>query len=167
MKLQNLQNLLIQRLRNHWDCEDKMSDTIPALRTVANSNTLALALAHYEDLSMKNLRRLTTCFEKLDTVQIGGRCIPSEAFMIEVEELVSSEGDPKVKDRGIVSLVSALSQLKQALYSATQSIAEELDQPEVAERLRFAAEDELAALEEFQRLAVRAEARLEPAAIPA
>ncbi|MDP0499383.1 MAG: DUF892 family protein [Verrucomicrobiota bacterium JB022] len=167
MKLHNLQNLLVQRLRNHWDCEDKMVDTIPALRIAANSNRLTLALAHYEDLSAKNIRRLTTCFEHLDTVQFGGRCIPSEAFMIEVEDLVSSEGDPRVVDRGIISLVSALTQLKHALYQSTESIAEELGLSEVAERLRFAAEDELAAFEEFQHLGVREEARAEPTAIPA
>src|SRR5687768_9901364 len=102
MKLNTLQDLYIEELRDLYSAETQIVKALPKLIEEVTSEELRSALEEHLDQTKEQVERLDEVFQNLGTSPKGKKCVALEGLIKEAQEILDEEMNENVKDAAII-----------------------------------------------------------------
>lgn len=155
MKLDSLKALYIHELNDLHDAEKQLTKVLPKLAKAASSEDLRLAFERHSDQTKKHVERLERAFSALEEKPKKVTCKAMKGIVEEMEGMILAEGDPKIRDAGLISAAQRGEHYEICGYGCARTYAEWLGEAKSAESLQKTLNDERAADESLTDLAER------------
>jgi len=109
LKLESVEDLFLAELRDLYDAENQLLNSIPKLAEAASTPALKLAFSQHLEETKGHVGRLDRVFRELDIKPSGETCEAMKGLVKEGEEFIHAKGEPSVRDA--VAVVGGASQL--------------------------------------------------------
>lgn len=154
MSLNSLQDLFVEQLKDLYSAEQQFTEAqTKVAKAVSNSELKEGVTAHIEQ-TKEQIARLKKVAEMLDLSSLTGKtCQAAKGLVAEAEELLSEDGDPAVKDAGIIASLQRVEHYEIAGYGTVVAYAKRLGHQEVMTLLEQTLEEEKATDAKLSRLA--------------
>lgn len=161
MKLENLQQLLVQELRDLYDAETQITEALPDMIEAAHNPALKSALQEHLTVTEEQIARLDRVFGMLNEEATGKTCKGMKGVIKEGSDLISQGGDHSVIDAGIISSAQHVEHYEIAGYGTVRTYAQLLGRNDIAQLLEQSLQEEKNADETLNQIAqsVNIEAR--------
>ena len=153
MKLENLEQLFLQELRDLYDAEDQITEALPKMIEAAHYPQLKNALQQHLDVTRQQLDRLDQVFDILGEDASGQTCKGMKGVIKEGDEIISQGGDSATVDAGIISAAQRVEHYEMAGYGTVRTYAELLGQQQIAQLLQQTLDEEKEADEKLTEIA--------------
>ena len=153
MKLENLEQLFLQELRDLYDAEDQITEALPKMIEAAHYPELKTALQDHLEITRQQIQRLDQVFNILGEDASGQTCKGMKGVIKEGEEIVSQGGDAATVDAGIISAAQRVEHYEMAGYGTVRTYAELLGQQQIATLLQQTLDEEKEADEKLTEIA--------------
>ncbi len=153
MKLENLENLFVEQLRDLYDGEEQITKALPKMIEKAQHGELKDALQEHLDVTREQIRRLDQIFKMLDEKASGETCKGMKGVIAEGEGLISEAKDSSVLDAGIIASAQRVEHYEIAGYGTVRTYAKLLGRTEIANLLQQTLEEEKEADQTLSRIA--------------
>lgn len=135
MEMQNLQDLLVDNLKDLYSAENQLLKALPKVaRTVENGDLKAALENHIEETQVQ-VERLRKVFEKLGAKPTGKKCKAMEGLIEENKEMMEEDAEPDVMDAGLIVGCQKVEHYEIAGYGSCVTFAKMLGQRDVADLL--------------------------------
>jgi ferritin-like metal-binding protein YciE len=153
MKLENLEQLFLQELRDLYDAEDQITEALPKMIEAAHYPELKNALQEHLDVTRTQIQRLDQVFNILGEDASGQTCKGMKGVIKEGDEIISQGGDNATVDAGIISAAQRVEHYEMAGYGTVRTYAELLGQQQIAQLLQQTLDEEKEADETLTEIA--------------
>jgi ferritin-like metal-binding protein YciE len=136
LKLDSLRDLLMEELRDLYSAETQLLDALPKMAEAANSNQLKSAFSHHLEETREHVSRLERIFQQIGEKPSGETCEAMKGLIKEGETLVKAEGEPDVRDAGLIGAAQRVEHYEIAGYGTARSLAGRLGEGQIAETLQ-------------------------------
>lgn len=134
MKLDTLQQLFVEELRDLYSAETQLTKALPKLATGASSPKLRQAFEKHLKQTEQQVARLEQIFQHLGESPRGRTCKGMEGLLKEGEEMLKQKAEPAVHDAALISAAQRVEHYEIAGYGTVCSYARRLRNSD-AERL--------------------------------
>ncbi len=145
MSIDNLQDLMVEELRDMYHAENQLMKTLPKLAKAASTPALKEAFQKHLAQTEKQVERIDQIFEQLGGNPKGKRCKGMEGILKEGEDLLDEEGPGAVIDAGLIAAAQRVEHYEIAAYGCIRSYASLLGLSDVAQLVEQSLEEEEAA----------------------
>jgi len=142
LKLDSLRDLLIEELRDLYSAETQLVEALPKMAEAASSQELRSAFEHHLEQTREHVSRLKEIFEEIGEKSSGETCEAMKGLIKEGEILVKAEGDPDVRDAGLIGAAQRVEHYEIAGYGTARSLAQRLGDRQVAGTLQLTLNEE-------------------------
>lgn len=142
MNIENLQELFVTQLRDLYDGEDQMIETLPKLIDKASSPELKSALQEHLEITRRQKDRLDQIFNSLAQKASGETCKGMKGIIKEGDDLVSEAADPAVRDASIIAAAQRVEHYEIAGYGTVRTYAQQLGRQNFATMLEQILQEE-------------------------
>jgi ferritin-like metal-binding protein YciE len=136
MKVESLDQLLQEQLRDIYDAEKQLVKALPKMAKAADSEELGEAINEHLEVTKGHVQRLEQVFEKLGTKAKGKTCAAMKGLVEEGEEVIAQDATGQMKDLAIIAAAQRVEHYEIAAYGTVRTFAERLGNEEVAELLQ-------------------------------
>ena len=136
LKLNSLRDLLIEELRDLYSAEKQLVSALPKMAEAASSTELKSAFEHHLEETLGHVSRLESIFKNINEESSGETCEAMKGLIKEGETLVKAEGDPDVRDAGLIGAAQRVEHYEMSGYGTARSLANRLGENEMAEILQ-------------------------------
>lgn len=140
--INNLNDLLVEQLREQLDAERQQLQALPSLRENTSTSKLQQIIDFHIGKTRKQMTRLEEVFSILGRNLRGEQNMAVTGLIKEAQELVDRCVTPEVKDAGIITSVQHFNHHNIASYGSLYAYAEELGMSEVSELLTVSLQEE-------------------------
>jgi ferritin-like metal-binding protein YciE len=151
--LNTLRDLLIEELRDLYSAETQLVSALPKMAGAASSTELKSAFEHHLEETLGHVTRLESIFKNIDEKSSGETCEAMKGLIKEGETLVKAEGDPDVRDAGLIGAAQRVEHYEMAGYGTARSLANRLGESQMAEILQQTLNEEGAANKKLTSIA--------------
>lgn len=155
MELDSLKELYIHELHDVYDAEHQLIKALPKMAKAASSEDLRQAFEHHLEETQTQVERLEKVFELIKEKAKRVTCKGMKGLIEEGEEMIKEEGDPAVKDAGLISAAQRVEHYEMAAYGCVRTYAEILGQEKAVKLLQTSLDEERAADQLLTDLAVK------------
>ena len=161
MKLENLQNLFVEQLRDLYDGEKQITKSLPKLIEKANNPELKDALQEHLDVTNEQISRLDQIFQILGEKASGETCKGMKGILAEGDSVVGDAEDNSVRDASIIASAQRVEHYEIAGYGTVRTYAKLLGKNDIANLLEQTLQEEKEADQTLSEIAesVNVEAR--------
>ncbi len=124
MKIDNLQKLYVEGLRDLHSAERQIIQALPRMIKGASSPQLKAALEEHLAVTNEQLARLDQIFEQLGKRGTGKKCKGMEGIIAEGKEMLEEDMTPEVLDAAIISAAQHVEHYEMAGYGTVRTYAE-------------------------------------------
>jgi ferritin-like metal-binding protein YciE len=142
MKLESLQELYVDQLRDLYDAEQQVLLALPALATATTSPQLRDAFEKHLLETRTQVTRLEDIFDDLGIGASGKKCKGIRGIIEEGEEAIGLEADTAVKDAALIASAQRVEHYEMSGYGSARAFARQLGETEAAEKLSRTLEEE-------------------------
>jgi ferritin-like metal-binding protein YciE len=153
MKLENLEQLFVQELRDLYDAEGQITKALPKMIDAAHHQPLKSALQEHLQITKQQISRLDQIFDILGEDATGQTCKGMKGVIKEGDEIISQGGDAATVDAGIISAAQRVEHYEMAGYGTVRTYAELLGQQQIASLLQQTLDEEKEADENLTEIA--------------
>jgi len=153
MKLDTLQKLYTEELRDLYNAENQLLKALPKMAKAASSEELKDAFEKHLEQTKGHVKRLEEVFEDLDEKPKGKTCRAMRGLIQEGSEILEQDGDESVRDAGIIVAAQKVEHYEIAGYGSARTFAHLLGQNKAAELLQATLDEESETNELLNRLA--------------
>jgi ferritin-like metal-binding protein YciE len=143
LKLDSLHDLLVEQLRDLYSAEKQLVEALPKMAEAANSQELKSAFKHHLDQTREHVSRLKGIFGEIGEKSSGETCEAMKGLIKEGETLLKAEGNPDVRDAGLIGAAQRVEHYEMAGYGTARSLAQRLGDREVAGTLQLTLNEEV------------------------
>jgi len=142
MKLDSLETLFIEELRDIYSAENQLLKALPKMAKRAKSEELKEAFEDHLEQTKEHVERLDEIFGTLDKSPKGKTCKAMKGLIEEGSEVLEEEGEDSVIDAGIIAAAQKVEHYEIASYGTVRTWAEMLDQSDAVELLQMTLDEE-------------------------
>ena len=153
MKLDTLQKLYTEELRDLYNAENQLLKALPKMAKAASSEELKGAFEKHLEQTKGHVERLEQVFEELGENPKGKTCRAMKGLIQEGSEMLEQEGDESVRDAGIIVAAQKVEHYEIAGYGSARTFAHLLGQNKAAELLQSTLDEESETNEILNKLA--------------
>jgi ferritin-like metal-binding protein YciE len=136
LQLDSLRDLMVEELRDLYSAETQLLDALPKMAEAASSNQLKSAFSHHLEETRQHVSRLERIFQQIGENSSGETCEAMKGLIKEGEILVKAEGEPDVRDAGLIGAAQRVEHYEIAGYGTARSLARRLGESQIAEALQ-------------------------------
>src|SRR5437899_4892356 len=165
MKLDSLQELYVNELRDLYNAENQLIKSLPKMAKAASSDELKEAFEKHLEQTKGQVQRLEEVFEEIDETPRGKTCQAMKGLIEEGSEILHQDGEDSVIDAGIIVAAQKVEHYEIAGYGSVRTFAQLLGKDRSAELLQTTLDEESETNETLNQLAegvVNPEALMEP-----
>ena len=153
MKLDTLQQLYTDELRDLYNAENQLLKALPKMAKAASSEELKDAFEKHLEQTKGHVERLEEVFQELGEKPKGTTCRAMKGLIEEGSEILKQDGDESVIDAGIIVAAQKVEHYEIAGYGSVRTFAHLLGQNKAAELLQSTLDEESEANEVLNRIA--------------
>ena len=154
MPVKNVQDLLLNELRDLYDAEKQLVKALPKMAKAASSEQLRQAIQVHLEETKVQVERLEDVFERLDTRPRGKRCEAMQGLVEEAGEIMEEIKTPQVLDAALIAGAQKVEHYEIAAYGSARALAEACGHQEVAQLLDDTLEEEKQADQKLNQIAL-------------
>ncbi|MFP4107094.1 MAG: ferritin-like domain-containing protein [Phycisphaerae bacterium] len=140
--LDNMQELLVEELKDLYDVENRIIDSLPKMEEAATNPNLKEAFRKHKQQSQWQKERLERCFQSLGIDPDRSTCDGIKGILEEGETVLKAKGDPRVKDAALIASAQRVEHYEMAAYGAARTFARNTNHDDVAELLQQTLDEE-------------------------
>ena len=153
MRLDSLQKLYIEELRDLYSAENQILKALPKMAKAASSPQLKAAFNEHLKQTEGHVDRLETIFKKLDKSPKGKTCKAMEGLVEEGSELMKENIEPTILDAGLIAAAQRVEHYEMAGYGTVRTYAQHLKNEEAVRLLQETLDEEGATDKKLTQLA--------------
>ena len=142
MKGTNLQDLLVEELKDLYSAEQQMVKALPKMAKAASADELRGAFEEHLEQTKGHVERLEQAFELLGLPAKAKKCAAMEGLIEEGKELIEQGLPENVLDAGLIGAAQKVEHYEIAAYGTARTHAELLDLSDVADLLEQTLDEE-------------------------
>jgi ferritin-like metal-binding protein YciE len=142
MKLNSLNKLYLEELRDLYSAETQLVKALPKMAKGASSDELKKAFESHLEQTKEHVERLTEIFDRLDEKPTGKTCQGMKGLIEEGSEMLEQEGDESVIDAGLIAAAQRVEHYEIAAYGTVRTFANLLGENDAAELLQQTLDEE-------------------------
>src|SRR5439155_11199571 len=161
MELCNLQDLLVENLKDLYSAETQLVKALPKVAKKVDNDQLRSAIQQHLQETQGHVQRLEQIFDKLGEKPTGKKCLGMEGLIDEAKELMGEDVEPDVLDAGLIVDCQKVEHYEIAGYGSAVTFCKLLGDEESAQLLAQTLDEEKAAdtkLTEIAESAINLEA---------
>jgi ferritin-like metal-binding protein YciE len=135
MAAKNMQDLLIEELRDIYHAEKQLTRALPKMARAASNEQLKQAFTRHLEETQGQIERLEQVFEKLDTRTRGKHCHAMEGLIEEAKEIMEMGLAPELQDVALIAAAQKVEHYEIAGYGTLHALAQSAGLDEVAQLL--------------------------------
>jgi len=155
MKLETLQDLLIDELEDIYDAEQQLVEALPKMAKTATSPDLKQSFETHLEQTEGHVRRLEQVFKIFGEKPERKTCKAMKGLIAEGAEVIKDDAVPEVKDAALISAAQRVEHYEMAAYGSARTYAEELGKTEAVELLQKTLDEEKQTDSKLTKLAVQ------------
>jgi ferritin-like metal-binding protein YciE len=153
MKLNSLEDLFLDLLRDIYYAEKQITKALPKMAKKASSEELRMAFEEHLQETETQIERLDQVFEAVGQKPRAKKCPAMDGLVAEAKELMEQDAEPSVLDAGLIVSAQKVEHYEIAAYGSLRTFAEQLGYEEAAELLQETLDEEAATDEKLTELA--------------
>jgi ferritin-like metal-binding protein YciE len=153
MKLESLEVLFLEELKDIYDAEQQLTKALPKMAKAASSTELRGAFEHHLKETKNHTTRLEQIFEQLGEKAKASKCEGIRGIIEEGEDIIDGDGGPSVMDAGLIAGAQKAEHYEIATYGSLRTYAQTLGHNEAAQLLQETLEEEKAADKKLTEIA--------------
>jgi ferritin-like metal-binding protein YciE len=153
MKLDTLQKLYTNELRDLYNAENQLLKALPKMAKAASSGELKEAFQKHLKQTKSHVERLEQVFEDIGEKPKGKTCRAMKGLIEEGSEILHEQGDESVIDAGIIVAAQKVEHYEIASYGSVRTFAHLLGKDKSAEVLQTTLDEESETNEILNKLA--------------
>ena len=127
MKLESLQNLYVNELKDIYNGEQQILKALPKMAKAASFPELRAAFEQHLEQTRGHVDRLEQIFQKLDEPAKGQKCKGLEGIIDEGEEILKDQDTPPaVADAALIAAAQRVEHYEMAVYGTISNYARRL-----------------------------------------
>lgn len=126
MKLTSLDNLLLLELKDLFSAENQLVKALPKMAKAAHNEELKNGFEEHLEQTREHVNRLEQIAEDLDMKLSGHKCVAMEGLIEEGEQMIKEDGDPTIKDAGLIGAAQRVEHYEIAGYGTAIALARHL-----------------------------------------
>ncbi|MGV3771452.1 MAG: ferritin-like domain-containing protein [Verrucomicrobiales bacterium] len=154
MKMETLQELYVDELKDIYDAENQLLKALPKMAKAATNEELRAAFEEHLEQTQGQIERLERIFEELDEKPKGKKCPAMQGLIEEGKEIIEEDADDDVRDAGLIAAAQKVEHYEIASYGCLRTYAEMLGFDEQADLLQETLDEEKETDENLTELAV-------------
>jgi ferritin-like metal-binding protein YciE len=155
MKIDNLQKLYVEELRDLHSAERQIIQALPKMIKASSSPDLKAALQEHLDVTKEQLARLDQIFEALGKKGTGKKCKGMEGILEEGKEMLEEDMTPELLDAAIIAAAQHVEHYEMAGYGTARTHAQLLGDTAAVKLLQTTLDEEGDADKKLTQLAER------------
>jgi ferritin-like metal-binding protein YciE len=153
VKIQSLQDLFVDELRDLYNAENQLVKALPKMAKSANATDLPDAIEEHLEQTKNHVERLEQIFEKLDVSPKGKKCLGMQGLIAEGKEVLNEDMEENVLDAAVIAAAQRVEHYEMAGYGTARTFAKMLGQKEATQLLQETLNEESEANEKLTQLA--------------
>ncbi len=153
MSLDSLHALLVNELKDLYSAETQLLKALPKMAKAAASPELRTAIQEHLTETERQVERLESIFEQLESSAKGKKCKAMAGLIEEGKEIIDEDGEDAVKDAALIGAAQKVEHYEIAGYGTTRTFAQLLGLDDIANLLQETLEEESAADEKLTEIA--------------
>ena len=145
MKIETLQDLFVDELRDLYDAEKQLVKALPKMAQASSSQQLRQAFESHLSETEGHVNRLEQIFSKLNQKTSGESCDGMKGLVKEGEEMVSHVEESPLRDAGLIGAANRVEHYEIAAYGTARTFAQMLGYSDAVQLLEQTLEEEKAA----------------------
>jgi len=142
LTLNNLQNLLVQQLRDLLSAEEQLIEALPKMADAAASTELKMAFRNHLGETRQQKSRLEQALRSMREEATSETCDAMKGLISEGAEIIDAEGDAEVKDAALIAAAQRVEHYEIAGYGCARTFAQRLGLESVARLLQETLDEE-------------------------
>jgi ferritin-like metal-binding protein YciE len=154
MAAKNMQDLLIEELRDIYHAEKQITRALPKMARAASNEQLKQAFTQHLEETQGQIERLEQVFEKLDTRTRGKHCHAMEGLIEEAKEIMEMGLAPELQDVALIAAAQKVEHYEIAGYGTLVALAQASGFSEAAQLLQETLDEEKKTDQLLNKLAI-------------
>jgi len=154
MKIDNLQKLFVEELKDVYDAEHQLLDALSKMSAAATAPELKRAFTQHRQETQGQVRRLEQVFRGLGREPERKECEGIKGLLEEGKEFLEAEGDKDAIDAALIGAAQKVEHYEMAAYGTLRTFALTLGRRDEAQLLQETLDEEAAADEKLTDIAV-------------
>jgi ferritin-like metal-binding protein YciE len=142
MKLDSLQKLYIEELRDLYNAENQLVKALPKMAKHSSHQELKQAFEDHLEQTKEHVGRLDEIFKRLDERPTGKTCKGMKGLIEEGSEILEKDGDESVLDAALIGAAQRVEHYEIAGYGTVRTFASMLGENEAVELLQQTLDEE-------------------------
>lgn len=152
--MEALRELLIDELSDLYSAEKQLVKALPKMAKAASSENLKAAFESHLAETEEQVNRLERVFQEMDEKPKRKKCKAMEGLIEEGSEVIEKDVVGEVKDAALVGAAQRVEHYEMAGYGTARAFAETLELGDVVELLQATLDEEGAANQKLNDLAL-------------
>jgi len=153
MKLNTLEDLFHQELKDIYSAETQLVKALPKMVKAATNEDLKAGFEEHLEQTKVHVQRLDKIGKSLGLTLTGHKCKAMEGLIAEGGEMISEDAEEHVRDAGLIGAAQRVEHYEIAVYGVARALANCLGHDEAAELLGETLEEEKETDENLTELA--------------
>lgn len=153
--LQSLNDLFTNELKDILNAEKQITQALPKMIDATSSPQLKAKFEAHLKQTNDQIQRLNEVFSMLGLQPSEEHCEGMAGIIRDGEKIVSAQGDPAVKDAGIIAAAQKVEHYEISSYGTLRTFAQTLGRNDIAEKLQVTLKQEAATDEILTQVAER------------
>jgi ferritin-like metal-binding protein YciE len=154
MKLDSLEELYVEELRDLYNAEHQILKALPKMAKAASSPDLEKGFQEHLQQTKGQVDRLDQIFADLGKSTKGKKCEAMEGLLKEGAELLEVDAEPSVLDAALIAAAQSVEHYEIAGYGCVRTYAKLLGHSEATKLLQQTLDEERRTDEKLTELAV-------------
>jgi ferritin-like metal-binding protein YciE len=153
MKLDSLNELYVDHLKDMYSAETQITKALPRMAKKASSPDLKAAFESHLQETQGQIQRLDQIFQALEKSPRGKKCAGMEGLLEEGKEVMSEDIDPEVLDAALIAAAQKVEHYEISSYGTARAYARLLGDNTAVKLLTLTLEEEVKADKKLTHLA--------------
>ncbi len=123
MKMELLEDLYLEELRDLYDAENKLLKILPKLSKAVSASDLQAAFKIHLAQTREHVKRLEQIFQRLGEVPEGKKCKAMAGLIREAKDFLSEDAEPEIVDAGLITAAQKIEHYEIASYGSVATFA--------------------------------------------
>jgi ferritin-like metal-binding protein YciE len=142
MKLDSLEALLIDQLKDLYNAEQQLIKALPRMAKAATNPQLKEGFDEHLQQTREHAQRLEKIFDEMEIKGKGKKCAAMEGLIEEGKELMEEDAEPEVLDAGLIAAAQKVEHYEIASYGTARTYAQVLSLNSAADLLQQTLDEE-------------------------
>ena len=143
MKLDSLEALLVDQLKDLYSAEQQLIKALPKLAKAATNQELREGFEKHLEQTRGHSERLDRIFANIEIKGKGKKCVAMEGLIEEGKELMEEDAEPEVLDAALIAAAQKVEHYEIASYGTARTYARILERDEAARLLQETLDEEM------------------------